>query len=76
MDDAEEPLTLADQQRQVNLGQGRLDQLLKILGVEGAVRRVGGGYVCGDPGWAYDADRYRRVTAARRAPSRPPCSTT
>ena len=54
-------------QRQVNLGQGRLDQLLKILDVEGAVRRVDGGYVRGDPGWAYDADRYRRVTAARRA---------
>jgi ATP-dependent DNA helicase RecQ len=31
------------------------------------VRRVDGGYVRGDPGWVYDADRYRRVTAARRA---------
>jgi ATP-dependent DNA helicase RecQ len=31
------------------------------------VRRVDGGYLRGDPGWAYDADRYRRVTAARRA---------
>jgi ATP-dependent DNA helicase RecQ len=66
LDDAE-PLGLAEVQRQVNLGQGRLDQLLKILDVEGAVRRVDGGYVRGDPGWAYDADRYRRVTAARRA---------
>ena len=67
LDDTEEPQTLADLQRQVNLGQGRLDQLLKILHVEGAVRRVDGGYVRGDPGWTYDADRYRRVTAARRA---------
>jgi ATP-dependent DNA helicase RecQ len=66
LDDAE-PLTLAEVQRQVNLGQGRLDQLLKVLDVEGAVRRVDGGYVRGDPGWSYDADRYRRVTAARRA---------
>jgi ATP-dependent DNA helicase RecQ len=66
LDDAE-PLGLAEVQRQVNLGQGRLDQLLKILDVEGAVRRVDGGYLRGDPGWVYDADRYRRVTAARRA---------
>jgi len=65
--DAEEPLGLAEVQRQVNLGQGRLDQLLKILDVEGAVRRVDGGYLRGDPGWVYDTDRYRRVTAARRA---------
>jgi ATP-dependent DNA helicase RecQ len=67
LDDAAEPLGLADLQRQVNLGQGRLDQLLKVLDVEGAVRRVDGGYVRGDPAWAYDAERYRRVTAARRA---------
>jgi ATP-dependent DNA helicase RecQ len=67
LDDTEEPLGLAEVQRQVNLGQGRLDQLLKILDVEGAVRRVDGGYLRGDPGWSYDADRYRRVTAARRA---------
>jgi ATP-dependent DNA helicase RecQ len=67
LEDAGEPLGLAEVQRQVNLGQGRLDQLLKILDVEGAVRRVDGGYLRGDPGWAYDADRYRRVTAARRA---------
>ncbi|HEV2919592.1 MAG TPA: DEAD/DEAH box helicase, partial [Actinomycetota bacterium] len=67
LDDAAEPLALAEVQRQVNLGHGRLDQLLKILDVEGAVRRVDGGYLPGDPGWSYDADRYRRVTAARRA---------
>ena len=67
LDDAAEPQTLAEVQRQVNLGQGRLDQLLKILDVEGAVRRIDGGYLRGDPGWVYDADRYRRVTAARRA---------
>jgi ATP-dependent DNA helicase RecQ len=67
LEDAGEPQTLAEVQRRVNLGQGRLDQLLKILDVEGAVRRVDGGYLPGDPGWTYDADRYRRVTAARRA---------
>jgi len=65
--DADQPLRPADVQRQVNLGQGRLEQLLKVLHVEGAVRRLDGGYVRGDPRWSYDADRYRRVTAARRA---------
>jgi len=65
--DADEPLRPADLQRRVNLGQGRLEQLLKVLDVEGAVRRVDGGYVRGDPSWIYDAERYRRVTAARRA---------
>ncbi len=64
--DADAPLKPADVQRQVNLGQGRLDQLLKVLDVEGAVRRIDGGYLRGDPRWTYDADRYRRVTAARR----------
>jgi ATP-dependent DNA helicase RecQ len=67
LEEAGEPLGLGEVQRQVNLGQGRLDQLLKVLDVEGAVRRVDGGYLRGDSGWAYDADRYRRVTAARRA---------
>src|SRR5215217_6363560 len=49
LDDTEQPLALADLQRRVNLGQGRLDQLLKILDVEGAVRRVDGGYLPGIP---------------------------
>jgi ATP-dependent DNA helicase RecQ len=39
--------------------------MLKVLDVDGAVRRVTGGWtVTGEP-WAYDADRYARVSAAR-----------
>jgi ATP-dependent DNA helicase RecQ len=52
----------------VNLGMGRLEAMLKILDVEGAVRRNGSRWhSIPGAGWAYDAERYRRVTALRRA---------
>ena len=52
----------------VNLGMGRIEAMLKILDVEGAVRRVGSRWQA-VPGsdWSYDADRYAQVTALRRA---------
>ena len=52
----------------VNVGMGRLEAMLKILDVEGAVRRDGTSWqsVPG-AGWAYDANRYEQVTALRRA---------
>jgi ATP-dependent DNA helicase RecQ len=39
--------------------------MLKVLDVDGAVRRVRGGWLATGQGWAYDADRYARVAAAR-----------
>jgi ATP-dependent DNA helicase RecQ len=52
----------------VNLGLGRLEAMLKILDVEGAVRREASRW-CLRPGadWCYDAERYAQVTALRRA---------
>ena len=52
----------------VNLGMGRLEAMLKILDVEGAVRRDGTRWQP-VPGadWTYDAERYAQVTALRRA---------
>ena len=52
----------------VNLGAGRIEAMLKILDVEGAVRRDGTRWAA-VPGaeWTYDADRYAQVTALRRA---------
>jgi ATP-dependent DNA helicase RecQ len=52
---------------EVNLGRGRVDALLKVLDVEGAVQRDGSRWsrVAGS-GWEYDAERYARVTALRR----------
>jgi ATP-dependent DNA helicase RecQ len=51
----------------VNLGMGRLEAMLKILDVEGAVTRDGTRWIL-IPGadWQYDGDRYARVTALRR----------
>jgi ATP-dependent DNA helicase RecQ len=52
----------------VNLGMGRLEAMLKILDVEGAVRRDGSRWLAvSDPDWSYDAERYAHVTALRRA---------
>jgi ATP-dependent DNA helicase RecQ len=51
----------------VNLGRSRVDALLKVLDVEGAVTRDGSRWsrVAGSD-WKYDAERYARVTALRR----------
>src|SRR3954449_11622208 len=51
----------------VNLGRGRVDALLKVLDVEGAVTRDGTKWrrVPGSE-WAYDGERYAKVTALRR----------
>jgi len=55
----------------VNLGMSRLEGMLKILDVEGAVRRRGSRWIAvPDTDWRYDAERYRKVTALRRAEQR------
>src|SRR3954465_5457420 len=52
---------------QVNVGRGRIEAMLKVLDVEGAVARAGSRWVVRDgSGWSYDADRYAHVTALRR----------
>jgi ATP-dependent DNA helicase RecQ len=56
----------------VNLGMARIDAMLKILDVEGAVTRSSGNRWVAVPGaeWRYDAERYAEVTALRRAEQR------
>jgi ATP-dependent DNA helicase RecQ len=52
----------------VNLGTSRIDAMLKVLDVEGAVRRDGTTWSrIEDTDWRYDADRYTAVTELRRA---------
>jgi ATP-dependent DNA helicase RecQ len=52
----------------VNLGRGRLEAMLKILDVEGAVGRDGSRWIAAaGNGWSYDGERYARITALRRA---------
>jgi ATP-dependent DNA helicase RecQ len=64
----EQGLTTRELLPAVNLGLGRIEAMLKILDVEGAVRRDGSRWLF-VPGttWAYDAERYAQVTALRRA---------
>jgi ATP-dependent DNA helicase RecQ len=50
----------------VDLGRSRLEQMLKVLDVDGAVRRVRGGWQATGEEWVYDAERYERVAQARR----------
>jgi ATP-dependent DNA helicase RecQ len=52
----------------VNLGMGRIESMLKILDVEGAVTRSGNRWQA-VPGsdWSYDSTRYEQVTALRRS---------
>jgi ATP-dependent DNA helicase RecQ len=51
----------------VDLRRARLETMLKVLDVDGAVRRVRGGWESTGRPWSYDAERYARVEAARRA---------
>ena len=55
----------------VNLGMGRIEAMLKILDVEGAVARAGSRWkLVPGSSWTYDAERYAQVTALRRAEQR------
>lgn len=51
----------------VDLKQSTLELLLKVLDVDGAVRRVQGGWIATGRPWAYDAERYQRIAVAREA---------
>lgn len=61
------PLTVVDLEGMVNLRRGRLEALLKVLDVEGAVDRDGTAWVRTEQPWVYDEERYRSLAAARRA---------
>ncbi len=50
----------------VDLGRSRLEMVLKVLDVDGAVRRVKGGWIGTGRPWVYDEDRYRKLDEARR----------
>src|SRR3954454_10575041 len=59
--------TTPDLQGVANLGRGRLDAMLKVLDVEGAVRRDGSRWTAVEGSdWQYEADRYAAVTELRR----------
>ncbi len=64
---ADRAMSTAALEPRVDLRRTRLETMLKVLDVDGAVRRVSGGWVATDADWAYDAERYAAVGAARAA---------
>lgn len=63
--EAARPLSVAVLETAANVRRSRLELLLKVLAVDGAVRREGSGWSSTGQPWTYDAERYERVAAAR-----------
>lgn len=62
---ADRPISAQALEARVDLRRGRLELMLKVLDVDGAVRRVRGGWESTGQPWSYDAQRYARVAEAR-----------
>ncbi|HLS24447.1 MAG TPA: DEAD/DEAH box helicase [Beutenbergiaceae bacterium] len=62
---SERPLSTMALETLVDVRRTRLELLLKVLDVDGAVERVQGGWRATGRPWAYDAQRYERVAQAR-----------
>ena len=65
--DAGRPLSTAALEPLVDLGRSRLEMVLKVLDVDGAVSRVRGGWTATGQEWNYDADRYEGLASARES---------
>lgn len=65
--DAHGPLSLTELESMVNIRRGRLESLMKVLDVEGAVSRDGSTWSRSGHDWTYDTERYERLAAARLA---------
>ncbi|MCC3311669.1 RecQ family ATP-dependent DNA helicase [Nocardia africana] len=65
--DYERPLSTVALEPLVELSRSRLEMVLKVLDVDGAVRRVRGGWLATGEPWTYDAERYERLDRAREA---------
>ncbi|MGO8889794.1 MAG: RecQ family ATP-dependent DNA helicase [Streptosporangiaceae bacterium] len=63
--EADRPMSASVLETRVDLSRGRLESMLKVLDVDGAVRRVSGGWTSTGQPWHYDAERYERVAAER-----------
>ncbi|MFF4144910.1 RecQ family ATP-dependent DNA helicase [Streptomyces sp. NPDC001698] len=64
---AEGPLSLPALEPLVELRRSRLEAMLKVLDVDGAVKRVKGGWTATGRPWTYDAQRYEWVARQREA---------
>ncbi|MEV7339135.1 RecQ family ATP-dependent DNA helicase [Streptomyces sp. NPDC093544] len=65
--DAGRPLSVPALEAAVDLRRSRLESMLKVLDVDGAVKRVKGGWTATGAEWVYDAERYAWVAKQRAA---------
>ncbi|MGW0120015.1 RecQ family ATP-dependent DNA helicase [Streptomyces sp. NPDC003327] len=65
--DAGRPLSVPALEAAVDLRRTRLETMLKVLDVDGAVRRVKGGWESTGQPWTYDTERYAWVARQRAA---------
>ncbi|MET7417892.1 DEAD/DEAH box helicase [Dactylosporangium sp. NPDC005555] len=64
---ATRPMSTAVLETRVELRRTRLELMLKVLDVDGAVHRVRGGWESTGAPWQHDTERYTRIDAARAA---------
>lgn len=64
---ADRPLSLPALEPLVELRRSRLETMLKVLDVDGAVRRVKGGWIATGQPWTYETERYEWVARQRKA---------
>ncbi|WP_299540625.1 RecQ family ATP-dependent DNA helicase [uncultured Streptomyces sp.] len=64
---ADRPVSLPALEPLVDLRRTRLETMLKVLDVDGAVKRVKGGWISTGEPWVYDAERYAWVARQRAA---------
>ncbi|MFI8276094.1 RecQ family ATP-dependent DNA helicase [Streptomyces sp. NPDC085929] len=65
--DAGRPLSVPALEAAVELRRTRLETMLKVLDVDGAVKRVKGGWTSTGREWTYDSERYEWVARQRAA---------
>lgn len=64
---ADRPVSLPALEPMVDLRRTRLETMLKVLDVDGAVKRVKGGWTSTGEPWIYDSERYAWVARQRAA---------
>ncbi|HWU46199.1 MAG TPA: RecQ family ATP-dependent DNA helicase [Humibacter sp.] len=64
--DSDRPLSTPALEARANVKRSTLELLLKVLDVDGVVRRVQGGWMATGAAWSYDEQRYERIAQARR----------
>ncbi|WP_121716134.1 DEAD/DEAH box helicase [Streptomyces sp. E5N91] len=67
LEEAGRPMSLPALEPLVDLRRSRLETMLKVLDVDGAVKRVKGGWAATGQAWVYDAERYAWVARQRQA---------